>query len=82
MRPNLAEIAGPAPHFEVATRQAEEFPNRLERPQVQHWYAKMLLDWANDDDQERARAMLTEALNDYRQFNMPVHTAVARALLR
>jgi len=69
-------------HFEVAMRQAEEFPNRLERPQVLHWYGKMLLDRASDDDQERAREMLAEALNDYRQFNMPVHAAMAQALLR
>jgi class 3 adenylate cyclase/tetratricopeptide (TPR) repeat protein len=69
-------------HFEVARRQSDEFPNRLERPQVLHWYGKMLLDRANADDHERGRTMLVDALNDYRQLGMPVHTSATEALLR
>jgi tetratricopeptide (TPR) repeat protein len=69
-------------HFDIARRQSDEFPNRLERPQVLHWYGKMLLDRANADDHERARTMLVDALNDYRQLGMPVHTSATEALLR
>jgi class 3 adenylate cyclase/tetratricopeptide (TPR) repeat protein len=68
-------------HFEKATRQSDEFPNRVERPQVLHWYGKMLLDRANPGDHERARAMLVDALDDYRQLGMPIHAAMTEALL-
>jgi class 3 adenylate cyclase/tetratricopeptide (TPR) repeat protein len=68
-------------HFEKASRQSDEFPNRLERPQVLHWYGKMLLDRANTDDHERARTLLAAALNDYRQLGMPVHVSMTQALL-
>ena len=68
-------------HFEIARRQSDEFPNRLERPQVLHWYGKMLLDRANPNDHEQARTMLVDALNDYRQLGMPIHTSITEALL-
>ena len=68
-------------HFETARRQSDEFPNRLERPQVLHWYGKMLLDRGDPADRERARTMLVEALDDYRQLGMPLHVALAQALL-
>jgi class 3 adenylate cyclase/tetratricopeptide (TPR) repeat protein len=68
-------------HFETATRQADEFPNRLEHLQVLHWYGKMLLDRAHQEDQDRARTMLVDALDGYRQRGMPVHAAMAEALL-
>lgn len=68
-------------HFETARRQSDEFPNRLERPQVLHWYGKMLLDRADPDDHERARTMLVDALDDYHQFGMPLHAGLAQALL-
>ena len=68
-------------HFETARRQADELPNRLERPQVLHWYGKMLLDRANADDHERARTMLVDALDDYGRLGMPVHASMTQALL-
>ncbi len=68
-------------HFELAKRQSDEFPNHLERPQVLHWYGKMLLDRANAHDHHRARTMLVNALNEYRQLGMPVHESMAQALL-
>ena len=68
-------------HFEIARRQADEFPNRLERPQVLHWYGKMLLDRADPDDHEQARTMLVDALDDYLRLGMPVHTSITQALL-
>jgi hypothetical protein len=42
----------------------------------------MLLDRANADDHERARTMLVDALNEYRQLGMPVHTSATEALPR
>lgn len=68
-------------HFEQATRQSNELPNRIERPQVLHWYAKMLLDQAKPHDHERALTMLTEALHDYRHLGMPIHAEITQALL-
>jgi class 3 adenylate cyclase/tetratricopeptide (TPR) repeat protein len=68
-------------HYETARSQSEEFPNRLERAQVLHWYGKMLLDRADPADHERARTMLADALDDYNQFGMPVHAAMTQALL-
>jgi class 3 adenylate cyclase/tetratricopeptide (TPR) repeat protein len=68
-------------HFEKARRQAEEFPNRLDRPQVLHWYGKMLVDRGHADDRDWARAMLDHALEDYRRIGMPVHAAMTEALL-
>ena len=53
----------------------------MERPQVLHWYGKMLLDRANPDDRERARTMLVDALDGYRQLGMPVHAAMTHSLL-
>jgi hypothetical protein len=68
-------------HFERALRQADDRPVRLERPQVLHWYAVMLLDRGEPEDLERARSMLTDALGDYERFGMPVLAAMAKARL-
>jgi hypothetical protein len=68
-------------HFETARQQSDEFPNRLERPQVLHWYGKMLLDRADADDHERARTMRADALDDYRRLGMPAHASITEALL-
>jgi len=57
-------------HFETARRQSDEFPNLVDRPQVLHWYGKMLLDRADPADRERARTMLVDALDDYNRFGM------------
>jgi hypothetical protein len=68
-------------HFEKARRQADEMPNRLERPQVLHWYGKMLLDRADPADRVRAQTLLHDALHDYRRIGMPLYAAMAEALL-
>ena len=69
-------------HFEHARRQVVELPNRLDHPHVLHWHAKMILDRGNADDHERALTMLTEALDNFRAFGMPLHAAMIPALLR
>ena len=66
-------------HFEVALEQAQAFPNHLERPQVLHWYAKMLID--RGDDRERAETMLVQAIDGHKAYGMPVHEGTAATLL-
>jgi hypothetical protein len=68
-------------HFEMARRQADEFPNRFDQPQVLHWYGKMLVDRAGPGDHDAAHTMLTDALEDYRRIGMPVYAAMTEALL-
>jgi hypothetical protein len=68
-------------HFERALHQANEWPNRLEIPQVRHWYAVMLLDRGRPDDRPRARSMLAEARDDYRRLGMPLLEAMAETRL-
>ena len=68
-------------HFERASRQVDEFPNRVDRPPVLHWHAKMLLDRGDTADRERARGMLVEALAGYRELGMPTYAAMVEALL-
>lgn len=68
-------------HFETAGRQAREFPNRIDAPQVSYWHTKMLLDRGVPEDRDRARAMLTDALDGYRAYGMPLHVDMAEALL-
>ena len=69
-----------ADHFEAALRQADEMPNRLDRPQVLHWFAKMLVDRGRHEDVERAGDMIGAALSEYERLGMPLHIEMARAL--
>jgi hypothetical protein len=68
-------------HFEVALRQAEELPHRLERPHVRHFAGRFLARRAGRGDLTRARELLGEALSGYRDIGMPRHEAMARASL-
>ena len=65
-------------HFEAALRQAEDFPNRLDEPQVKHWFGKMLLDRGQPQDEGRGREMLSSAIEGYTTLSMPLHAAMAR----
>jgi hypothetical protein len=68
-------------HFEIARRQADEIPVRLEQPQVSHWFGKMLLDRGRPEDRDRGREMIEAALEDYKAFGMPLHIARAEEML-
>jgi tetratricopeptide (TPR) repeat protein len=68
-------------HFEAAARQAREYPNRVDAPQVLHWHAKMLLERGKADDRVQAQAMLAEALDGYRELGMPLHIATVEEML-
>jgi hypothetical protein len=46
------------------------------------WYAHMLLDRNASDDREKARQLLTEAIDMYRRLGMPKHVEMAETMLR
>ena len=68
-------------HYETALRQAHELPHKLEQPEVRRWYARMLIDRNGPGDRDKARELLTEAIDTYRQIGMPKHVEMAEALL-
>ena len=68
-------------HFQIATQQAETFPQRLERTEIRRFHAMMLMDRAAPGDRERAQMLLREALESYTQIGMPCHLEMTQALL-
>ena len=60
-------------HFEEALRQASEIPFRFEQPEVRRFYAGMLIDRNAPGDLEKARRLLEEAIEGYREIGMPRH---------
>ena len=68
-------------HFQTALRYAEEFPHKLEQPQVRYWYAKMLIDRGAAGDRDKARELLEGAIREYQTIGMPRHLEMARELL-
>ncbi|HZU78806.1 MAG TPA: hypothetical protein VE991_02725, partial [Acidimicrobiales bacterium] len=69
-------------HFETALRQAREWPVVIEEPQVKLWYGRTLLERGRSEDEARGRALVDEARTAYADLGMPLHTALADALLR
>ena len=68
-------------HFETALGQAADLPHRVDQPDVRYWYARMLLDRDEPGDREKARELLTEAIDLYREIGMPKHLEWAEELL-
>jgi class 3 adenylate cyclase/tetratricopeptide (TPR) repeat protein len=68
-------------HFDKAMQQVEELPHPLERPAVQHWYGKMLIEGDKGADHRRGRAMVMDAVAGYKDFGMPLHASTAKELL-
>jgi hypothetical protein len=68
-------------HFQLAMRQAEDLPHKLEQPEVRRFYARMLLDRGAPGDNEKARQLLREALGMYRKIGMPKHEEIAETML-
>jgi tetratricopeptide (TPR) repeat protein len=68
-------------HFAVALQQAKAFPQRLEQAEIQRFHAMMLLDRAASGDRDKARTLLSKALESYTQIGMPRHLEMTRALL-
>jgi hypothetical protein len=48
---------------------------------VRRWYAHMLIDRDGPGDRERARELLSEAIEMYHRLGMPKHVEIAEALL-
>ena len=68
-------------HFQIAMQTAESLPNRLEQAEIRRFHAMMLLERGARGDREKARTLLTEALESYGQIGMPRHIEIVRALL-
>jgi hypothetical protein len=68
-------------HFQVASRQADFFPDRLEQAEIRRFHAMMLMDRAASGDRVQAQMLLNEALEIYTQIGMPRHIQMTQALL-
>ena len=69
-------------HFQIALKQAESFPDRLEQAEIRRFHAMMMLDRAALGDRAKAQTLLSEALESYRHIGMPRHIEMIRALLK
>jgi tetratricopeptide (TPR) repeat protein len=69
-------------HFQIAMRQADFLPDRLEQAEIRRFQAMTLMDRAARGDREKARTLLTEALATYTQIGMPRHVEMTQALAR
>ena len=67
-------------HFRTALRYAREIPHKLEEPQIRYWYAKMLIGRSASGDRERARELLSDAIEGYRSIGMPLYLEMAEEL--
>jgi tetratricopeptide (TPR) repeat protein len=68
-------------HFQIAMQQAESFPNRLEHTEIHRFHSMMLIDRAAPGDREKARTLLSEALESYQRIGMPRHIEITRTLM-
>ncbi len=68
-------------HFQIAMKQAESFPDRLEQTEIRRFHAMMLIDRAAAGDREAARTLLSEALATYQRIGMHRHVEMTQALL-
>ena len=60
-------------HYQNALRQAHDIPFRSEQPEARRWYAQMLIDRNAPGDRDKARTLLSEAVEMYRTIGMPKH---------
>jgi len=67
-------------HFETALRQAESIPHRLEQAEIRRFHAMMLMDRGARGDRDKARRLLNEARETYRQIGMPRHIEMTQSL--
>ena len=68
-------------HFRTAMEQAESFPNQIEQIEIRRFHAMMLLDRAARGDRDKARGMLSEALESYARVGMRRHVELTQALI-
>ena len=60
-------------HQLTAIHQMDTARYRVSQPTAREWYAAMLLDRNADEDREKARGLLSEALAMYQSMEMPFH---------
>ena len=68
-------------HFHDAIRLARELPMRMEEPDANRFYARMLLARDRPGDRDRAAALVADAQAQYRALEMPMHVALVGELL-
>ena len=68
-------------HFTQAIAQTDAMPHPLERAEARRFYGQMLIERGSAGDGSKARAILNQALQDYRLIGMPKHIAIVTALL-
>ena len=69
-------------HFQLAARQADFYPDRLEQAEIRRFHAMMLRDRAGRGDREQAQTLLSEALETYELIGMRRHIDMTRALAK
>jgi class 3 adenylate cyclase/tetratricopeptide (TPR) repeat protein len=69
-------------HFATALEVAEQMPHLTEQADVRRFSAQMLMDRAGPGDLDRARELLTQAVDGYHRLGMPRHEAMTVAILR
>ncbi len=68
-------------HFQIAMKQAREFPHRLEQAESRRFYGQMLLERDGSGDRKLAHALLDEAKEQYQRIEMPRHVQLTDLLL-
>jgi uncharacterized protein len=68
-------------HFQIALRQTRDFPHLVELAETRRFYGGMLIERGRPKDREKARALLKQASDTYKQVGMPRHTAIVENLL-
>ena len=63
-------------------QQAEALPQLLEQAEIRRFHAMMLMDRSAREDRDRARTLLSEALDSYSKIGMPRHIQMTKDFLR
>jgi hypothetical protein len=69
-------------HFQLARRQADFFPDRLEQAEIRRFQAMMLRDRGTNGDRKKAQTLLSDALETYTHIGMPRHIELIQALAK
>ena len=67
-------------HFATALEQADHLPHIPGAAETRRWQAWALLERGEADDRDRARALLEDAIERYREIGMPKHVEMAESL--
>ncbi len=68
-------------HFERAMTLSRELPYPLEQPEVNRFYAQMLIERGSSGDREKASGLLEEARQMYKTIGMPRHEELTRVMI-